>query len=79
MPDLVFAQSYLASVMLKFWDKSAARLTVGDEPMFFRLKYSGWFRLNWSRRLKLNVVVGIWFMENCVWARERKRSLCPPN
>ena len=48
-------QAYLASVMLKFWDRSAARLTVGEEPMVFRLKYSGWLRLNWSRRLKLNV------------------------
>ncbi len=45
--------------MLKFWDKSAARLTVGDEPIVLRLKYSGWFRLNWSRRLKLKVLVGI--------------------
>jgi hypothetical protein len=41
--------------MLKFWDKSAARLIVGEEPIVLRLKYSGWLRLNWSLRLKLNV------------------------
>jgi len=41
--------------MLKFWDKSAARLTVGEVPRALMLKYSGWFKLNWSRRLKLKV------------------------
>lgn len=56
-------QAYLDSVMLKFWDKSAARLTVGDEPTVLRLKYSGWFRLNWSRRLKLKALVGIGLAE----------------
>lgn len=75
--------TYLASVMLKFCDRSAARLTVGEEPwtVVFRLKYSGrgGCRVNWSPKLKFTLADPkpvLYGWEMCM--RGRKRSFCPP-
>jgi hypothetical protein len=73
--------------MLKFCDRSAARLTVGEEPwrvVLFKLKYSGrgrW-KVNWSpgRMLKLRVPDPKPLLEKSeAWARGMNRSFCPPN